>query len=149
MKRSTMISALTATASVTALTVALAAPSQAFTQKELAMCWTNEAIGSLDIEWVADGPSYRAASLDANECVAWDVRPGTYKITLEDWKAVQSGGVSCASKTQTIDSGITVKRMGESYNVPLTALEKNFEFFTDVKKDRRTTITIWARCVPT
>jgi hypothetical protein len=134
-----------------ALTLGAPTASQAFTQKELSICWDNRTPSPApDLEMVADGPSYRTATLDAGDCVAWDVRPGQYKITLEDIEEQSEKGqqlsVDCGD--ESYDSGFTVKRGRESYNVPEFAILDNGGFTTDVKKNRRTSITIWQDCVP-
>lgn len=149
MRRSICAPAVVFTAAVS-LTVGAPTASQAFTQKELSICWDDRTHfdRTPDLEMVADGPSYKTATLDAGDCVAWDVQPGRYKITFEDIEELGNGpGIDCGRGT-TYDSGFTVKRGRESYNVHDFGILDNGGFTTDVKKDRRTSITIWQDCVP-
>src|SRR5690349_8889427 len=85
--RKSAYSAAAVVSSVALLVVGAPTASQAFTQKELSVCYANSTPNtSQDIEFVADGPSYKTASFDAGDCTAWDVRPGQYKLTVEDVK---------------------------------------------------------------
>lgn len=124
----------------------LAAPSSAYTKKELNVCWANTAKGVLDLEFVADGPSYKTFSLDHGDCSAWDVRPGQYKLTVEDVDEFVSGmAAECGVKSPSLK--IRVKRMNDAYKAyPLAAL-LNGSITTNVKKDRRTSVLVHFKCV--
>jgi hypothetical protein len=126
----------------------VAAPSaQARTPKELNVCWVNKAPGGVqDLEIVADGPSYRTASLDNGDCLAWDVRPGQYKITVEDiGEYIRAARASCGKKRPSLT--ITVKRQQESYRVSGPVVFRNGGLTTEVRKDRRTSVTAMLTCV--
>src|SRR5689334_8884836 len=78
-------SAAVVVASATVFSMVSVGAADAFTKRELKSCWANTPGNpGLDLEPIADGPSFRSASLDAGECVAWDVRPGRYDITVDD-----------------------------------------------------------------
>ena len=73
--RRSIISVVAVAGSLTLAAGGLAASSEAKTAKELNICWNNQSQnGALDLEVVADGPSYKTASLDNGDCMAWDVR---------------------------------------------------------------------------
>lgn len=132
------------------LIAATPAPSQAFTKKELTICHSTEAPAPVrDLEVVADGPSYKSASLDPNTCESWDVIPGRYKITFEDIEEVNAsndadsfgcpGGYDPAIE-------IYVKRQGDRYEVVPTSVGAQGALFTDVKKNRSTAVLLKIVC---
>jgi len=143
-------SAAAVAAAVALLTVGTPTASQAFTEKELLVCYANaEPDPVLDLEVVADGPSYRSESLDPNSCVAWNVKPGRFWMTFENFNDL----VAKARQTNHCPQGVgqdlktTVKRMGgETYEVPEDVIFKNGGFFTEVKKNRSTSITYVIYC---
>jgi hypothetical protein len=133
-----------------ALLAAGAPASQAFTAKELSICWVNQTPNTVwDLEVVADGPAYRTATLDNGDCAAWDVRPGQYKFTFEDIEEfAASVEDACdeldapADYVYTPDLTIAIKRQGEAYRASNYATIANGGVRTDVKKDRRTSATV-------
>lgn len=132
------------------LTVGAPTASQAFTQKELSICWDDRTDhpATPDLEVVADGPSFKTASLDPDDCVAWDVQPGQYKITFEDLEELsENTQLQPCDRDETYRSAFNVKRGRDSYDVFEQGIAKNGSFTTEVKKDRRTSITIWQDCV--
>lgn len=146
--RKTAYSTAAVVVAVALLTLGAPTPSQAFTQKELSLCYQNTTPNPvLDLELVADGPSYKTASLDAGDCAAWDVRPGQYKITFEDFDDL---GAGAAGQTQCPQENaelvITIKRMHEAYKVFVYSVVDNGAFSTDVKKNRLTSVTFLVRC---
>lgn len=124
-------------------------PAEARTAKELNICWVNEAPGGvLDLEVVADGPSYRTASLDDGDCLAWDVRPGQYKITVEDVGELRDAmNASCPKKKEQPELTFTIKRQQDLYKSNFRELRTNGGLTTNVRKDRRTTVTAILTCV--
>jgi hypothetical protein len=125
------------------------APAHARTAKELNVCWVNKAPGGVqDLEIVADGPSYRTASLDAGDCLAWDVRPGQYKVTVEDVQEFRDAlHQSCPKRTKREPRlTITIKRQHDLYKAYGPAVFANGGFTTNVRKDRRTTVTVILSC---
>jgi hypothetical protein len=125
----------------------VAFPSSAHTAKELNVCWVNHSKKpSLDLEFVADGPSYRTATLDNGDCMAWDVRGGQYKMTVEDVGEFLSDIKSaCAPQKPLIR--FSIKRMKESYRAFPNAALANGSITTNVKKNRRTSVTALLNCV--
>lgn len=147
-------------ASVALLAVGAPTAAQADTQKELNVCWTNNATGKMDLEAVADGPSYKTVSLDTGECQQWDVRPGQYKMAVDDTEDFLRGiQAECAKYGQTHhedggagdplvypDLTIKIKRMGHSYKAYTLAALLHGEVTTNVKKDRRTLVSFVLNC---
>ena len=125
----------------------VAAPSSAYTQKELSVCWANSATSQvLDLEVVADGPSFKSFSMDDGECIAWDVRPGQYQFTVEDVDEFKAGMVAaCPGKTPSLQ--IRIKRAGDSYKAYNATSFLNGSITTNVKKDRRTGIAAELKCI--
>jgi hypothetical protein len=125
----------------------VAFPSDAYTAKELNICWVNHSKKpSLDLEVVADGPSYRTATLDNGDCMAWDVRGGQYKLTVEDvGEFLDNIKWACAGQKPLIR--FTIKRMKESYRAYPTAALANGSITTTVKNNRRTSVTALLNCV--
>ncbi|HVE25593.1 MAG TPA: hypothetical protein VNC22_09325 [Sporichthya sp.] len=158
--RKSFYSAGAVVASVALLAVGAPTASQAQTQKELNVCWTNNATGKMDLEAVADGPSYKTMSLDSGECQQWDVRPGQYKLTVDDTEDFLSDiQAECAKYGQNHhedggdgdplmypDLTIKIKRMGQSYKAYTLAMLLNGEVTTNVKKDRRTLVSAILDC---
>lgn len=125
------------------------AVSGAETQKELNVCWVNKGRdgGVQDLEVVADGPSYRTASLDTGDCVAWDVRPGQYKLTLEDVdEFLDAADRNCGSgwDRQVL---IKIRRQQEVYKIHGAQALKNGSVTTTVRNERRTTVSVVLTCV--
>ena len=119
---------------------------QARTQKELNLCWVNKAVrDGLDLEVVADGPSFKTASLDDGDCIAWDVQPGQYKITVEDVDEFRSAMQAACGRGRTPSLGLTVKRQQDRYKSGLREI-RNGGLITNVRKDRRTTVTVALSC---
>jgi len=143
--RRTAYSAAAILGAVALLTVGTPTASQAFTKKELSLCYINTTLDtSFDWEWVADGPSFKKVSLDAGTCMAFDVQPGRYKITVESFdRDVQS---NCPRGKQ-LGGALIVKRGGDTYDASTTGFFRNGEVFTDVKKNRRTSVTLKAECL--
>jgi hypothetical protein len=129
------------------LSVVAAPSAQARTPKELNVCWVNKAPGGVqDLEIVADGPSYRTASLDNGDCLAWDVRPGQYKITVEDiGEYIRAARASCGKMRPALTS--TVTRPPGSYRVSGPVGFRHGGLTTEVRKDRRTSVTAMLTCV--
>lgn len=126
--------------------VAAAPTADAYTQKELNVCWVNSAPGKwLDLEVVADGPSFKTASLDHRDCVAWDVQPGQYKLTVEDVEEFRAAMRAACRAPRTPSLKISVKRQQEVYRTGGREL-RNGGLVTHVRKDRRTTVSIELRC---
>ncbi|MBA3745221.1 hypothetical protein [Sporichthya sp.] len=157
--RKSAISAAAVLSSVALLSVGAPTVSQAatsFTQRELTVCWNNETPSAdnpnfnMDLEAVADGPSYKSFSLDNGECVRWDVRPGQYKMTVEDMDEflddITDALDSCAADEDDRFQ-IRIKRMGDTYKAFNVAALLNGEVTTNVKKDRSTSISVNAYCV--
>lgn len=151
----TAYSAAAVVASVAMLTVGTPTASQALTEKELSICWVNMTPNTVpDIEVVADGPSYKTASLDNGDCAAWDVRPGQYKFTFED---IEEFAASLQDACDELDAPadfiytpeltIAIKRQGEAYRAFNYAMIENGGVRTEVKKDRRTSVTVLLKCV--
>lgn len=147
--RNSARSAAAVAASVALLTVGAPTASQAYTEKELSICYVNKTpVPTLDLELVADGPSYKAASFDAGDCQAWDVRPGQYKVTFEDLDELyEASSAEYCQADYYAGVQITIKRMHESYKVFNFSVVDNGAFSIDVKKDRRTSITFLVKCV--
>lgn len=153
--RKTICSATAMAGSAGLFVVGAPAASQAYTAKELSICWVNKVPGMVqDLEFVADGPSFKAASLDAGECVSWDVRPGRYKLTVEDVEefldAAQSGCEELPAPIETTNSPdltIKIKRQGDAYKAWPEAAVLDGQVTTNVKKDRRTAVTVLLQCV--
>ncbi len=134
--------------SITLAAGVVAAPSSAYTQKELNVCWANNTPShALDLEFVADGPSYKTFSLDDTECTAWDVRAGQYKLTVEDVSEFVAGMEAACPGAPTPDLKIRIKRMNDAYRAFNTAAILNGSVTTNVKKDRRTSVLVSLRCV--
>lgn len=127
-----------------------AMPAEAFTKKELKICWFNNTGDPVDARFVADGPSYRRVGLPSGLCKNWDVRPGQYKITLEDPEDFLAD-ISAATCDPGFDETflIRVKRAGQQYrNYPFHTFVHG-DIVTNVKKNRATTVAIQLKCVPT
>jgi len=135
--------------SVIVATAVVATPSNAFTSKELNVCWVNHSKDkSLDLEAVADGPSYKSTTLDTGECQQWDVRPGQYKMTVEDVDEFIddiNAPATCPGPSSP-KLTFTIKRMHDSYRAFPVAALLNGSITTNVKKDRRTSITALLNC---
>ena len=134
---------------VAGLSVGIPMPAQAMTQKELNICWVNDAPGGVqDLEVVADGPSFRTASLDNGDCMAWDVRAGQYKLTVEDVAEFLDAIRASCPKRKNLSPRvtITVKRQGDLYKAYGPAVLKNGELTTNVRENRRTTVTVILAC---
>src|SRR5690349_9982164 len=85
MRRSAVYAAAGLAGSLIVGGAVVAFPSNAFTAKELNLCWVNHSRDTpIDLEAVADGPSYKTTTLDSGQCRQYDVRAGQYKITVED-----------------------------------------------------------------
>lgn len=136
-----------ALAACLAFSSVVAAPNaDARTRKELNVCWVNGAPGEwLDLEVVVDGPSFKTASLDHGDCVAWDVQPGQYKLTVEDVEEFRAAMRAACAKPRTPSLRISVKRQQEEYRTGGREL-RNGGLVTHVRKDRRTTVLIELRC---
>jgi len=148
--RKSAYSAAAVLSSVALLSVGAPTVAQAYTKKELSLCWFNQTIDKVqDLELVADGPSYKTVSLDAGECARFDVRPGQYKITVEDveefTQALQASFTNCASGTAP-RFRIYIKRMNSTYKAFTTAALLNGHVTTHVKKNRSTTVTAALEC---
>jgi hypothetical protein len=143
-------SAAAVVSSVALLTVGAPTVSQAYTQKELSICYVNQTVDQLqDLEIVADGPSYKSASLDAGECARFDVRPGQYKMTLEDVDEFVDALPASFNNCEGDDQGrfrIYIKRMNDTYRAFTLAALLNGEVTTNVKKNRSTTVTAAIEC---
>ena len=161
MLRKSAISAVAVASSVALLVVGAPTASQAFTQKELTVCWVNDTpsadgVGgpNADLEAVADGPSFKTFSLDNGDCVSWDVQPGQYKMTTEDMPefiAAMTAVTASCNNADADDDGdfrITINRMGDSYKAFNLAAFENGEITTNVKKNRSTWIVVKAFGVP-
>ena len=136
-----------ATASACVFTMVAAGSADAFTQRELKICWANTATDpSLDLDAVADGPSYRKTTLDSGECVAWDVRPGRYKITVDDVdEFLDDLGDACPGPGSPALK-IRVKRQNQAYRVYNLAAFINGSIETNVRNNRATTVSAHLRC---
>jgi hypothetical protein len=141
--------ALAAITASIALLLGVAPAADARTAKELNICWVNKAPdGVLDLEIVVDGPSYKTWSLDNGDCAAWDVRPGQYKITVEDVDQFRAAmKASCPDKKKVPSLKFTIKRQQELYRTNFRELRNNGGFTTNVRKDRRTSVTAILTCV--
>ena len=147
MRRSAVYAAAGLAGSMVVAGAVVAFPSNAFTAKELNVCWTNHSYDkSLDLEVVADGPSYKTTTLDTGECQQWDVRAGQYKMTVEDVSEFLADiKAACGSKA-TPKLTFSIKRMNESYRAYPAAALANGSITANVKKDRRTSITALLNC---
>lgn len=146
--RRSIVSAVAVAGSLTLAAGVLAASSNAYTAKELNICWVNKAPGGvLDLEVVADGPSYKTASLDNGDCMAWDVRAGQYKFTVEDVDEFLKGIESACAPNKKPLFRVTIKRMQDTYKASSPALFATGGITTNVKKDRRTSVTALLNCV--
>lgn len=165
MLRKSAISAVAVASSVALLVVGAPTASQAFTQKELTVCWQNETpsadgIGgpNADLEAVADGPSFKTFSLDNGDCISWDVQPGQYKMTTEDMPefiasmSAVTDSCTAADDEEEGDLRITISRASngtmDTYKAFNLAAFENGEITTNVKKNRSTWIVVKAFCVP-
>jgi hypothetical protein len=147
MRRSAVVAAAGLAGSLVVGGAVVAFPSSAFTSKELNVCWVNHSKDqSLDLEVVADGPSYKTTTLDRGECVQWDVRAGQYKMTVEDVQEFLDH-IKAACPAQKPKLTFSIKRMKESYRAYPEAALANGSITTTVKKDRRTSITALLNCV--
>jgi hypothetical protein len=148
--RKSAYSAAAVLSSVALLTVGAPTTSQAYTQKELSICYVNETVDQVqDIEIVADGPSFKTASLDAGECARYDVRPGQYKMTLEDIEEFTDALPTSINHCAGDDQGrfrIYVKRMNDTYKAFTLSALLNGQVTTHVKKNRSTTVTAAIEC---
>lgn len=148
--RKSAYSAAAVLSSVALLTVGAPTTSQAYTQKELSLCYVNETVDKIqDVEMVADGPSFKTGVLDAGECLRFDVRPGQYKITLEDVAEFLDAYKASVDNCKGTDQGrlrIYIKRMNQTYKAYSTAALINGQVTTHVKKDRSTTVTLAIEC---
>lgn len=157
--RKSAISAAAVLSSVALLSVGAPTVSQAassYTEKELTVCWINDTPSAhipsenMDLEVVADGPSFKTASLDNGDCVSWDVRPGQYKMTVEDMDEFLGdiGEVldSCVGDDEDRFQ-IRISRMGDKYKAFNQAAFLNGQVTTHVKKNRSTWIEAHAYCV--
>lgn len=61
-----------------------AVPASANTVKEMKVCWTSPANTNYGIHVALDGPTSRSAVLANGQCMAWDVKPGDYKVVWAD-----------------------------------------------------------------
>ena len=121
---------------------------EARTAEELNVCWVNKAPGAwLDLEVVADGPSFKTASLDRGDCLAWDVQPGQYKLTLEDLDEFQNAMAAACGRGLERRLKIFIKRQKDTYTTDFRALRDNGGLQTTIRKDRRTTVTFVLTCV--
>ena len=148
--RKSAYSAAAVVSSVALLSVGVPTAAEAYTQKELSICYVNQTVDKVqDIEIVADGPSYKSASLDAGECARFDVRPGQYKMTLEDVDEFTDALPASINNCPGDDNGrfrIYVKRMNDTYKAFTLAAFINGQVITHVKKNRSTTITAAIEC---
>lgn len=141
-----------ATASACVFTLVAAGSADAFTQRELKICWADTTGGppEIDLEVVADGPSYRTATLDTGECVAWDVKPGRYKITVENVSEfVDAIADSCDDNGVQGDDPslkVRVKRQNQAYRVYNLSAFLNGSIETNVRNNRATTVSAHLRC---
>jgi hypothetical protein len=147
--RRSIVSAVAVAGSLTLGAGALAVSSEAKTAKELNICWNNQsANGAIDLEVVADGPSYKTASLDHGDCMAWDVRAGQYQFTVEDVQEFLdaiNADAACPGPL-TPDFRVTIKRMKDTYKAFNPVAFANGSITTNVKKDRRTSVTAYLGC---
>ncbi|MBA3745220.1 hypothetical protein [Sporichthya sp.] len=121
---------------------------EARTLEELNVCWVNKAPGEwLDLEVVVDGPSFKTASLDNGDCMAWDVRPGQYKLTLEDLDEFQAAMQAACGRGLERRLTIFLKRQQDTYKTDFRVL-RDGGVLTNIRKDRRTTVTFVLKCVP-
>lgn len=128
------------------LIVGTPTPAQAYTEKELNVCWVNKAPGEwLDLEIVADGPSFKAASLDDGDCMAWNVRPGQYRITVEDVTEFRTAMRAACDPARTPFLKMIVERQGDPYKAGFRDI-RHGGLITHVRKDRRTTVTAVLTC---
>lgn len=145
--RNFMRSLVLVVASLGLLGVGVPPAAEARTVEELNVCWVNKAPGEwLDLEVVVDGPSFKTASLDNKDCVAWDVRPGQYRLTVEDVGEFSTAmNAACGPKR---DRRLTIflKRQQDTYKTDFRALRTGGAV-TNVRKDRRTTVTFVLTCV--
>lgn len=148
--RKSAYSAAAVLSSVALLTVGAPTMSQAYTQKELSICYVNESVDKVqDIEIVADGPSYKTAALDAGDCARYDVQPGQYKMTLEDVEEFTDALPASINNCPGDDQGrfrIYIKRMNDTYKAFTLAALLNGQVTTNVKKNRSTTVTAAIEC---
>lgn len=148
--RKSAYSAAAVLSSVALLTVGAPTMSQAYTQKELSLCYANETVDKAqDLEIVADGPSFKTASLDAGNCARFDVQPGQYKVTLEDVgefvESLQASFDNCKGDDQG-RFRIYIKRMNDTYKAYNVAALINGQVTTNVKKNRSTTVLASIEC---
>ena len=122
---------------------------EARTAKELNICWVNQAPGEvLDLEVVVDGPSYKTASLDNGDCIAWDVRPGQYKITVEDVDELRDAmKASCPDEGEAALAQVHDQAATGALQDELPGAPQQRGLVTNVRKDRRTTVTAILNCV--
>ena len=147
MRRSAVYAAAGLAGSMVIAGAVVAFPSNAYTAKELNVCWVNHSYKpSLDLEVVADGPSFKTTTLDSGRCAQWDVRPGQYKMTVEDVSEFLADiKAACGSKA-TPKLTFSIKRMNDSYRAFPAAALANGSITTTVKKDRRTSVTALLNC---
>jgi hypothetical protein len=157
MLRKSAISAVAVASSVALLVVGAPTASQAFTQKELTVCYNNTVPNSIqDLEVVADGPSYKTTTLDSGDCSSADVRPGQYKLTVEDvveflymlYNEDYCNGYTDHGQSKPYPNiEIVIRRMGgETYKAFNYAAIANGEVTTNVKKNRSTSATVNVFC---
>ena len=144
--RRSLNAALAGATAAAFLVVGTPTAAEARTERELNVCWVNDAPGEwLDLEIVADGPSFKTASLDDGDCLAWNVRPGQYKLTVEDVEEFRDAMSAACGKGQTPELKITVKRQQDLYKARFRDI-RNGGLITHVRKDRRTTVTAVLHC---
>jgi hypothetical protein len=147
--RRSIVSAVAVAGSLTLGAGVLATSSEAKTAKELNICWVNQTPNPiLDLEVVADGPSYKTTTLDNGDCMAWDVRAGQYQFTVEDVQEFLTGiDVACPGDLSHSFFKVTIKRMKESYKAFNPTAFANGSITTNVRKDRRTSVTAYLACI--
>ncbi len=148
MRKAAKMTLVGGVAAAVASTGLVAGSAEAFTQRELKVCWANtSATPGIDLLAVADGPSYRETSLDAGECVEWDVRPGRYDITVDDAAAFRDAVFAACPGPGEPSLTIRVKRQGQGYRAYNLGALVNGKITTTVRKDRSTSIAAHLRCV--
>ena len=124
---------------------------EAYTQKELKICWADTSTGErISLPVVADGPSYRRATIPNGQCVAWDVKPGRYKITvnnLSDFADAVDDACEPGPEPNDPALKIRVKRQNHPYQVYSLSALLNGGVETNVRNNRATTVSAHLRCV--
>ena len=119
----------------------------AFTKKELKICWANTSDApGIDLLAVADGPSYRHNRLDSGECRSWDVKAGRYTLTVNNVNEfLQQISGACNSGSPAVK--IRIKRQGHARESWGLGAFLNGEIQTNVRENRSTSVAAHLRCV--